>query len=176
MRFANAFSLVQIFLILLAMPVLAREPGQVSLIVKHSGKCVDVWGGSRAEYAAVEQYDCHGGPNQLIDLIPTEKGYFQLKFAHSGICLAVFQGRQDNGAVLQQYGCEDRDNQLVSLNPKGSGFFEIRFKHSGKCADANGTKLEQWDCQGRNSQLFRISMDEESKTTQVSLIFKHTDR
>ncbi|MCX9073109.1 MAG: RICIN domain-containing protein [Candidatus Methanoperedens sp.] len=40
-----------------------------AIIAKHSGKCLDVAGESQEPGANVQQWDCHGGNNQLWKLV-----------------------------------------------------------------------------------------------------------
>src|SRR5690242_472722 len=70
----------------------------------HSGKCLDVAGGSHAIGARVQQYTCNGTPAQQWTKEPTNNGFFLLRVAVSGQCLQVQGGAgsfDDNQPVVQ---------------------------------------------------------------------------
>jgi len=129
-----------------------------NFVAVHSGKCMDVSGGSRENGAAIIQWDCHGGDNQQWNLVPVGS-YYKLIARHSGKCLDVSGGSYDSGANIIQWDCHGGDNQLWRLEPTGS-YYRLVAKHSGKCLDVsggsydNGARLIQWDCHGSNNQLW----------------------
>lgn len=133
-----------------------------TLIVKHTGKCMDVSGVSNANGAGVTQYDCHGGPNQAWTLTEKSGGYYTLIAKHSGKCLDVSGVRTDNGAGITQYDCHNGPNQLWSLTERGGGYYLLKAKHSGKCVDVsgasggNGAGLIQYDCHAGDNQLWML--------------------
>lgn len=57
--------------------------GADSLVVRHSAKCLDVPDGSTASGVTIQQYRCHGGANQQVDL---ESGT-RIRFRHSDLCI-----------------------------------------------------------------------------------------
>lgn len=66
----------------------APLPGdEVRIVAKHSGKCLDVYGGSTAVGAAVIQWGCHSGDNQRW--IVSRNGAYSFKAKHSGLCLSL---------------------------------------------------------------------------------------
>ncbi|MFI2431740.1 RICIN domain-containing protein [Streptomyces sp. NPDC018693] len=71
----------------------------------HSGKCLDVKGGSVANGATVQQWTCHGGTNQQWRLVQRTNGYFSLIARNSGKCLEIAGGSLFNGAGAIQYTC-----------------------------------------------------------------------
>ena len=91
------------------------------VIAKHSGKCLDVSGGSRSNGADVIQWNCHGGDNQLWRLVPAAGGYFRIIAKHSGKCLDVSGGSRSNGADVIQWNCHGGDNQRWKLQPPTPG-------------------------------------------------------
>ena len=131
------------------------------IVAKHSGKCMDVYKGSRKHGASVKQWSCHGNSNQQWKLIP-KGNYVKLIAQHSGKCLDVDYGDSHNGRHIEQNNCSDRDRQLFKLEDKGHGYYGIRSKVSNKCIDvseashSNGTRIIQWSCRGDGHQLWKL--------------------
>lgn len=138
--------------------VLAQTPGSYHIVSKNSGRCLDVMGWSRESGAAIQQYACHGGENQLFRLDPAGPGYFRLVAWHSGKCLDIAGGSIANGAGVQQYDCHGGPNQLFRLERTNDGSFLLRAGHSGKCIDVRGWRredgvpIQQYDCHGGDNQ------------------------
>ncbi len=131
------------------------------LVAKHSGRCMDVYGASRDNGAAIIQWDCHTGDNQLWSLVSAGNDYYKLVAKHSGKCLDVYGASRDNGARLIQWDCHGGDNQLFKREQAGS-YYRLRAKHSNRCVDVyggqrdNGVRLIQWDCHSGDNQLWAI--------------------
>jgi hypothetical protein len=134
----------------------------VQIVSKNSGQCLDVAAVGTHNGANVQQWDCHGGANQLWTL--TNKGgeYYLITARHSGKCLDVAGVANNNGANVQQYDCHGGPNQLWSIIPQGGGYFLITAKHSGKCLDVagvskdRGANVYQYDCHGGDNQLWQL--------------------
>jgi hypothetical protein len=134
----------------------------------HSGRCMDVTGGTgaTANGVAVQQYDCLGPSqtNQQWTFTPAGDGRtFNVKALHSGRCLDVAHGTGAvaNGAHVQQYDCLGyaQSNQRWEFVSTGDGrTYYVKAAHSGKCLDVRGgtgavdnfVPLQQWDCVGYN--------------------------
>src|SRR5262249_3731310 len=69
---------------------------------RHSGKCLDVPGGSRADGTRVQQWECLEVPNQHWQFIAVEKGWVKIVNVHSGKCLQVEGAARENGARVVQ--------------------------------------------------------------------------
>ena len=129
------------------------------LIASHTVRCLDVWGGSRAGGAIVQQYGCHGGANQRWRFEPRGGGQYLIRAVHSGHCLDVRGASHANLAQIQQYPCHDGPNQRWRLEQL-DGAFRIRAVHSGKCLELpsnsinNGVRLVQSTCHSGYSQRF----------------------
>jgi hypothetical protein len=134
----------------------------VSIVSKHSGKCLDVAGGATHNSANVYQWDCHGGANQFWTLTGKGGGYYLITAKHSGRCLDVENYGHANGTNVSQYDCHGGTNQLWSVIPQGGGYYLITAKHSGKCLDVagvskdRGANVYQWDCHGGDNQLWQL--------------------
>lgn len=126
----------------------AYEGGYHRIVAQHSGKCLDVSGAVQANGAAVMQWECNGGDNQLWELIPVGDAY-RVVAKHSGRCLDVSEASHSDGAAIIQWDCNGGQNQLWRLVPADRGF-QVVAKHSGKplniVADSqtNGAGAVQW--------------------------------
>jgi hypothetical protein len=125
------------------------------IIAKHSGRCLDVVGGSVSNGVGVVQWDCHGGENQqwLFSRDPIT-GYYKITARHSGKVLDVFGGifSQGEGVDVQQRDFNGADNQMWSVTPSVTpgdvDCYVISAKHSGKSlsieASWNGAPARQF--------------------------------
>jgi len=136
--------------------------GTYQFIAKHSGKCLDVAGVGTQNGANAQQWDCHGGPNQLWTLTDKGGGYYLVTAKHSGKCLDVAGVGMGAGANVYQWDCHSGPNQLWMLIPQGQGYYMVTAKHSGKCLDVAGVgtgagaNVHQWDCHGGDNQLWKL--------------------
>ncbi|MEL6348328.1 MAG: RICIN domain-containing protein [Myxococcota bacterium] len=138
----------------------------IRIVNERSGKCMDVAGGSTADNAAINQYTCHTGWNQVF-LVDASAGYFGGARLIPALtvtsilpkCLDIEWASTSNGADLQQYLCTGVDNQLFDWNASDS---ELTVDHSGKCIDvpggstSSGVRLQQYDCHGGTNQKWEI--------------------
>ncbi|MFP4031992.1 MAG: RICIN domain-containing protein [Desulfococcaceae bacterium] len=91
------------------------EAPRYSVISYATGRCLDVSGNSEASGANVQQYPCHGGPNQQWRLEPIGDGAYRIVAVHSDFCLDVDGAATESGANVQQYPCHGGDNQAWRL-------------------------------------------------------------
>ncbi len=88
-------------------------------------KCADVANGSLTPTAALNQYTCHGGQNQLFwpVSLSTPTAGFALVSDQSGQCVDVPNGSSANGTGLQQYRCHFGPSQIFRTAnwPTGDG-------------------------------------------------------
>ncbi|WP_329416187.1 family 43 glycosylhydrolase [Streptomyces sp. NBC_00704] len=93
-------------------------------ITTRSGQCVDVYGASTADDAAIIQWPCHGEPNQRWRLVPvTVPGAdrtFNLVSVGSGKCVAPGGGSPASGTDLVQLPCAAANGRVWRL-PAFSG-------------------------------------------------------
>ncbi len=122
-----------------------------------SNKCLDLAGGSKADGAAVIQYDCHQGPNQQWTL-ETSGGQVRVVSRLSGKCL----GGGVAGAAITQAACAGAPDQSWSRTNAAGGFV-LRNVASGLCLDlpgasaANGVHPANWACNGAANQTWRLA-------------------
>jgi hypothetical protein len=130
----------------------------------HSGKCLDVAGGTGAtgNGVNVHQWTCLGATqtNQHWYLTDAGNGTYYIHARHSGKCLDVAggTGATGDGANVQQWTClgPAQTNQRWYLTTTGNGTYSIRAVHSNKCLDVaggtgatgDGINVQQWTCLG----------------------------
>ncbi|MGV9774287.1 RICIN domain-containing protein [Streptosporangium sp. NPDC003464] len=125
-----------------------------TLVARHSGKCLDVYGGGTQDGADVIHWSCHGGANQEWRLVATDSGYYTIRAGHSGKCLDVYGSGTQDGADVIQWTCGNGANQQWELVQKDNGYFTVVARHSGKCLDVyggstrDGADVIQWTCWG----------------------------
>ncbi|MCB0191185.1 MAG: ricin-type beta-trefoil lectin domain protein [Anaerolineae bacterium] len=130
--------------------------------VRHSGKCLDVPGGSQGTITPVQQFSCTGNNNQSWSLESVGNGYFRIVSRFSGMCLDVQGFSQQAHALIQQFPCNGGDNQSFSFRHASGGYNMIVAKHSGLCLDVPGSSnndkisIQQYPCHGSDNQLWRI--------------------
>lgn len=146
-------------------PPFDLEPRTYELVARHSGKCMEVAGGSQADAAVFDQSDCTNALFQRFRVVPiagTEQ--YEVQPAHvngasldgKARCLDVDKQSTADGTPVKQEKCLDQGNQQVLLDyVEGSSYdavFRLRFAHSDKCAaiadagTANQAKLIQQTC------------------------------
>src|SRR5688572_10630588 len=86
-----------------------RLVGAVS--VRHSGRVLDVEGGSRDNGAPLVQWGYHGGGHRLFWLEPLDDGFYRLVAQHSGKVLDVEGGSTENGTRIIQWDLHGGANQ-----------------------------------------------------------------
>ncbi len=143
-----------------------------TIVAKHSGKCLDVIGGSTANGAQTDQLSCNSQPNQSWSFKDMGSGQYQIIADHSGKCLDVPGSSTTNGVTLQQLDCAPGANkQLWTLQNEGDGFYKIISAANGKCVDVAGIslneqqKVQQWDCLDQDNQRWKIGTPALQPTT-----------
>jgi hypothetical protein len=154
-------------------PILTSQPPIIegeyyNLIVKQSGKCLDVIRSNKSDGANVIQFNCeYRGDNQKWMLMRVEGEYYKIVVKHSGKCLDVEAGGISDGANVIQFDCRGGDNQkwkLVSV--ENNEYYNIIAKHSGKCLSFTDSEMGdvanvvQFDCEGsEDSKNWRFVLD-----------------
>ncbi|MBV6700311.1 RICIN domain-containing protein [Kitasatospora aureofaciens] len=127
---------------------------------ENSGLCVDVSGASQANGAAIIQWGCNGGSNQIWSAVyyhgnnELNSGY-QLVNLNSGKCLEVPAWSTSAGTGLDQWDCNGGTNQLWSAgngDSVGAMWWNVNGMNAGISMvidephfDKNwGTQLDQW--------------------------------
>jgi Ricin-type beta-trefoil lectin domain-like/Ricin-type beta-trefoil lectin domain len=160
------------------------------IVNKNSGKCLDVYYGSKENGASVKQQYCADPTvyqNQVYTLVPAGNGYLKLKPRHSGSCLEIAGASQENTALLQQWTCNGSAQQSwqpVTLEEAGGiQYIRLIAKHSGKCLDvltgslADGAAVGQWECNATAQQKWSLqSVDSAPIPTEVTETAPESER
>ena len=163
----NISKTLGLFLILACAPAFAQPK---TVVVKHSGLCLDVAGNSYSDGANIQQFRCHYGKNQKFEFTLQSFDYdgnplYNVVAQNSGKCIEVCNSSLYDLANIQQACCDDTAKQLFRLDEVekyGKIFFQIVNQNSGKCLDIhrankyNNGNLIQYACHGRDNQLFTI--------------------
>jgi WD40 repeat protein len=134
--------------------------GHVHSLSFGSNKCLDVPGGTGANGAKIQIWDCSDGNNQKFRFDAKGNNYYQIVNLSSGKCLDIAGG--GNGAALQQWDCSGGPNQLFRHEHPAAGAktFALVSQAEGKCLDlsrgnySNGNRVIQYQCNGQKNQTF----------------------
>jgi len=141
-----------------------------TLVAKHSGKCLDLKGGSSANGTALEQESCSSSeaPNFEFTSVSGKSNTYLIKNARTNKCLDIYKGNKSNGTRLIQYSCGEGANQHFKLVDAGGGYYQLVAGHSNKCLDvyraykAEGTQVTQYTCHSaaergnKGNQLWKV--------------------
>lgn len=145
--------------------------GYYQIVAKHSGKVLDVKGGSTDNGADIIQYHATGADNQLWQPVPASGGYYQITSKHSGKVLDVKGGSTEDGAQVVQYQPTGGDNQLWNFVSVGGDYYQIVAKHSARLLDVKGVSRDdgalvtQYHATGADNQLWKLVPSQSSSTT-----------
>lgn len=117
-------------------------PGEYEIKARHSGKCLDVPGSSRANGIGIIQYTCNRTTNQVWKINEGPAGYYTIRAKHSGKCLDVSRSSAENGAEILQFECYYTYNQQWEIIDLHNGYYEIKARHSGKCLDVTESSTQ----------------------------------
>jgi hypothetical protein len=140
----------------------ATLAGSYALKAVHSGKCVDVSGGSVANGAGLVQADCSGATSQRWVLRDLGAGLYEASSVNSNRCAAVSGAGTANGVPVVQNTCSGASNQKWKLIAAGNGQYQLQAASSVKCMDisgmstASGALVQQWTCTAGNNQRFQL--------------------
>lgn len=130
------------------------------LVAQHSGKLVDIEGGSTTAGARLIQWPANGGLNQQFDFLDAGGGFYRIRARHSGLVLQVtgtgtgadITQQPDTGATSQQWQATDQGGGVVSLINRQSGLAMDVWEAS----TADGARISQWTPTGNNNQRFAL--------------------
>jgi hypothetical protein len=134
-----------------------------NIVGVHSGKCVEIAGGSTANGAAVQIATCNGSARQQFRFESMGSGYHRIRNVGSNRCIDINAASMDDGASVIQWDCHSNPNQQFLANDRGNTVHELFARHSGKALDVNarstadGTPLIQWASNGGTNQQFRLT-------------------
>ncbi|MEV6299727.1 RICIN domain-containing protein [Actinoplanes sp. NPDC051861] len=113
------------------------------LIVKKSGKCIDVPGASKDNGALLQQWNCTADSNWQQFKLVASGSNFLVQNVNSGKCIDVPGWSTTSGTQLQQYTCvSSQANQQWKLVLSGSESFQVVNVNSGLCMSDQGASTE----------------------------------
>ncbi len=142
------------------------QDGMMAQIVTSAGKCLDVPSGSREAGVGINQYRCHGGPNQVwqfeyhsyYDRGESWGRYINLA---SGLCLEVDVTADGIPTRLRQNHCSNTRPQFFRWDPDDGTIHVTRDMcldvPSGSSAD--GVGINTYPCHGGPAQQFGFRQD-----------------
>ncbi len=142
---------------MLAKPAAAASgfpSGYHQLKVDNDGLCVDVFGASTANDAAIDQWGCKssGQSNQEFQFNPVSGGYGELQNQNSDLDINVEGASVASMAPVIQYTQDGSANSLWLPIQLSDGSWQFQNENSGLCLDVTGqtstagTQLEQYAC------------------------------
>lgn len=135
-----------------------------NIINKGSGKYLEVADGSQKDGGRVQQWDYHGGDNQVWILRPQDKQYSCIVAKHSGKCLDVTDRSVEDGIPLQQWDFINNNNQHWTFLRNKDGTYQIIARHSHRCLDVleassdNGASIVQFPWHGGDNQRWWLNL------------------
>lgn len=150
------------------------------LTAQHSGKNLDVAGGSASDGANVQQWSDNGDSRQKWKVIDVGNGAYKLIAESSGKALDA-AGPAADGANVQQWTDNGAVTQKWAIIDAGSGYYKLISKSSGKALDvtggssADGANVQQWTDNGNAQQKWKFTQitttpDTTAPTTPTNLI------
>jgi chitinase len=128
--------------------------GYQQLTVDNDGLCLDVFGASTSDDAAIDQWGCKtsGQSNQEFQFNPVSGGYGELQNQNSGLDINVDGASTASMAPVIQYDQDGSANSLWLPIQLSDGSWQFQNQNSGLCLDVTGatstpgTQLEQYAC------------------------------
>ncbi|MGH3932998.1 MAG: RICIN domain-containing protein [Pseudonocardiaceae bacterium] len=140
--------------------------GFTKVTAKHSGKALNVQGGSKDNGATIIQYGpSAGAENELFQFVPLGDGYYRIVAKNSGKVLDVTAGEDTmkNGAVIRQWDWVSTENQKFRVEPVGDGYYRIVAKHSLRVLTVQNQSKDnlaviiQWEWADSDNQKWKLS-------------------
>ncbi|GIE29160.1 hypothetical protein Ait01nite_022050 [Actinoplanes italicus] len=129
------------------------------LIVKKSGKCIDVPSASTANSTLLQQWGCTADSTWQQFKLVASGSNFLIQNVNSGKCIDVPSASATSGQQLQQYTCVgSQTNQQWRLAASGTDTFQIINVGNGLCisdqgaSTANGAAIIQETCTANSNK------------------------
>ncbi|MBW6432243.1 RICIN domain-containing protein [Actinoplanes hulinensis] len=129
------------------------------LIVKKSGKCIDVPSASKDNGALLQQWGCTAGAAWQQFKLVAAGSNFLIQNVDSGKCVDVPAASTTSGQRLQQWGCaSSQTNQQWKLVASGTDTYQIVNVGNGLCVSdqgastANGASIIQETCTANSNK------------------------
>ncbi|MBE1875105.1 family 43 glycosylhydrolase [Myceligenerans pegani] len=131
------------------------------LVNQHSGKAMEIGGGSSAQGAEVTQFTRNDTCAQQWRFLDSGGGYYRLQNRCSGLVAEIYEHSVDNGAQVVQWSDLGNPNQQFSVQDV-SGNIQLVNRNSGKALDlwgwstADGARISQYDDTNAANQQWRM--------------------
>jgi hypothetical protein len=112
--------------------------GQYVITANHSGKVLDISGGSIDEGASLIQQQLQKTSSQSWNIAGTDSIYYSIINEKSGLAMTVGNSSVEEGAGVIQSAYTGADNQQWSINFLGKGLYSIINKNSSKAVEVEG--------------------------------------
>ncbi|MEU8657899.1 RICIN domain-containing protein [Actinoplanes philippinensis] len=129
------------------------------LIVKKSGKCIDVPSASTANSALLQQWGCTADSTWQQFKLVASGSNFLIQNVNSGKCIDVPSASTTSGQQLQQYTCvSSQTNQQWRVAASGTDTFQIINAGNGLCisdqgaSTTNGAAIIQETCSANSNK------------------------
>ncbi|PRX25399.1 RICIN domain-containing protein [Actinoplanes italicus] len=129
------------------------------LIVKKSGKCIDVPSASKDNSVLLQQWGCTANSTWQQFKLVAAGSNFLLQNVNSGKCIDVPSASATSGQRLQQYTCvSSQTNQQWRVAASGTDTFQIINAGNGLCisdegaSTANGAAIIQETCSANSNK------------------------
>ncbi|KRF42904.1 RICIN domain-containing protein [Paenibacillus sp. Soil787] len=137
--------------------------GQFVITNKNSGKYLDVYQGSTADGATIDQWNDTGYNGQIWTLQATDSGYYRIVNVNSGKVLDVSGASTSAGASIIQWPYYGGINQQWLPVDTGGGNFKLINRKSGMAlgigggSTSNGATAIQWTDNGAIDQSWQLT-------------------
>jgi arabinan endo-1,5-alpha-L-arabinosidase len=146
------------------------------LVNRHSGKALEINGGSTADGAGLVQRTPNAAATyQQFQFVDSGGGYYRLRARHSGKVLDVYGRSTANGANVVQWADLNGTNQQWAVQDIDATYVQLVNRNSGKALDlwewstADGARLSQYnDTNGTNQQFTLVRVGGGTPTTPVT--------
>ncbi len=144
-------------------PPVTLPKGAMNIVVKATGRCLDLVGSSATPTAAVDVANCNGSPTQAWNITAGQKGAYQVSPAtNSALVIGVNGGpnTMDNGARFELWTNSSYTSQQFQLTQDTSGDVQFAAVSNQRCFDSgsasNGSLVQQWTCYPGTNQSFSL--------------------
>jgi hypothetical protein len=136
--------------------------GQFILVNKNSGKYLDIYQGSNADGATIDQWSNTGYYGQIWTLQATDSGYYRIVSVNSGKVLDISQSSTSAGAAAIQWTNYGGNSQQWKPVDAGGGYFKLINRNSGMAlgigggSNSDGATAIQWTDNGAVDQQWKL--------------------
>lgn len=151
--------------------------GGLSIVSRHSGRCLDVRSSGTADGTNIQQWNCNGTSAQSFRVEPLSATTFRLVNVGSNKCVDVASASTANGANIQLWTCNGTSAQSFRIEDVGGGFFRVVNTNSGLALDVaewatgDGGNVQQWGYGDQANQQWRFATSTCSGVT----VYQHTN-